>query len=43
MQQLPANPMTGGEPQALTNEPPPNLEAQAAGGAIPPVEPTKGI
>jgi hypothetical protein len=38
---LPVNPLVGGEPQLPTLEPQPNLEAQQAGGPVPPVEPTK--
>jgi hypothetical protein len=40
---LPVNPMVGGEPQQPTLEPQLPMEAQQAGGMMPPVEPTKGI
>lgn len=40
---LPVNPMVGGETQQPTLEPQLPMEAQQAGGMMPPVEPTKGI
>jgi hypothetical protein len=41
-QELPVNPMVGGEAQLPTLEPQPNLEAQLGQGPVPPVEPTRG-
>jgi hypothetical protein len=40
---MPVNPLVGGEAQLKTLEPQPNLEAQLGGGALPPIEPVRGI
>lgn len=40
-QQMPVNPMVGGEAQLTTIQPQLNLETQLAGGPIPPIEPVR--